>query len=144
MLPIAPNAKIESRFFQSARLPPTFDRSCGACAPAPEGPSVANLKRRIAPAAPVMPQRTAARAKSPHRQCGEKVRDRVPGYWFSGTGNGRPGITACWSMQEILPKTVVPLTSPADAGELSRRSMSKFAVHNTVPFKYGLDGNSRM
>ena len=60
------------------------------------------------------------------------------------TGNGSPGITARWSMQETLPKTVVPLTSPADAGELSRRLMSKFAVQSTVPFKYGLDGNSRM
>src|SRR5215469_11333373 len=59
-------------------------------------------------------------------------------------GNGSPGITACWSMHETLPKTVVPLASPADAGELSRRSMSKFAVQKTVPFKYGLDGNSRM
>src|SRR5215472_11297539 len=60
------------------------------------------------------------------------------------TGNGSPGITARWSMQEIFPMTVVPLASRADAGELSRRSTSKFAVQKTVPFKYGLDGNSRM
>src|SRR5215475_6822437 len=47
-------------------------------------------------------------------------------------------------MQEILPKTVEPLASPADGGELSRRFWSKFAVQKTLPFKYGLDGNSRM
>src|SRR5262249_42910955 len=47
-------------------------------------------------------------------------------------------------MHEILPKTVVPLTSPAAAGELSRRSRSELAVQNTLPFKTGLVGNSRI
>jgi hypothetical protein len=47
-------------------------------------------------------------------------------------------------MHEILPKTVVLLSSPAAAGELSRRSRSELAVQNTVPFKTGLVGNSRM
>src|SRR5215471_18760223 len=75
---------------------------------------------------------------------------RVEPYEWSGrsvqrAGNGSPGITADWSMQEILPKTVVPLTSPAAAaGELSRRSRSELAVQNTAPFKTGLVGNSRI
>src|SRR4029453_18727851 len=48
-------------------------------------------------------------------------------------------------MQEILPLDgPAGLTSPTSFGELSRRLPSLFAVHNRIPRRNGLVGNSRI
>ena len=79
MLPIAPNAKIESRFFHSARLPPTQDRSRGACARSSRGTicielAASSSNGRSGDAA--ANTSTHEFSPSPVRR---KVRDRVPG-----------------------------------------------------------------